>query len=287
MIQLLRALVLIGVVTVYSEVNAQIILEKHDDPNKSGYKSIIFNYEEDVPGQKGQKRKVTKEFDVEAHNPFNQIRLKVKNFKNNGSKTFDIIDRSDLQTVGLKKNYSENKPLPVSAGSHVYLDVKEKHAAIAYVLFLYGSYGEVFSERRSSVKVLDSKGDVSHEIEDLPFDIYSIEISHNGRFLFYGFGEYIEDSEEVEEYGFRIIDLKTNTVYYESLNTTVMGFFKHPNEISFRTSEESGRYVYLFNELSSILYKVDDHKVAMYLGFMSNLSVDGDTLTVSDYQLVK
>lgn len=116
-------------------LDAQITLVPHDEPGKSGIKSIVFEYFE----RDDSLKKVKKEFDVQANNPYNNLSYEVRGKKKDGSKIYGIASSaksSIYAKMGRKSNQTFHaSEEPLIAKSHWFVDLDTKFAAIAYNLF--------------------------------------------------------------------------------------------------------------------------------------------------------
>lgn len=137
------------------------------------------------------------------------------------------------------------------------------------------------------LKLLNAKGEVINTLENLPFDVYDVEISSNGKFLFYSLGEYIEDAINPEESGARIIDLRNNSIFYEIEAYRIRGLFKHEDQITINAVQTERNFLYMLNELTSDLYKINEDKVSLSIGHLKYLTTSGDTLSVQDFTRIK
>lgn len=275
------------------QTTAQITLKPYDEPGKSGTKSIVFEYEEEDPNARGAAPKqVRKEFDIQANNPFNKLLLKEAGSAKNGSKRF-VINQHEREgfckSLDLPDGYElTSSEVPLIAQSHQWVTVKQNHAAIAYNMFLYGPHGDLSKNGRfTTVKVMDNKGKEIKSLDNLPYDIYSMELSSNGRFLFCAYGEPIEHAEEFPISGFKIIDLRDNSVFYDKEIYRISGFFPRKDEMAVVSDSNEGTMVYSFDELSQRLYKIEKSKVSVQIGHQLFLNAKGDTVSISNLTLVK
>ncbi|MEO9474568.1 MAG: hypothetical protein ABJG41_03515 [Cyclobacteriaceae bacterium] len=268
-------------------VGAQITLVPYDEPGKSGTKSIAFEYVDEETCEK-----VQKEFDIQENNPYNNLSLKEAGSAKNGSKRF-VINQQEREgfckSLGLPDGYElTSSEVPLIAQSHQWVTVKQNHAAIAYNMFLYGPHGDLSKNGRfTTVKVVDKKGKEIKSLDNLPYDIYSMELSSDGRFLFCAYGEPIEHAEEFPKSGFKIIDLQDNSVFYDKEVYRIKGFFPHDDEMVVVSAGSEGTILFSFDELSQRLYKIENSKVSVQIGHQLFLNAKGDTVSVSNLTLVK
>lgn len=144
-----------------------------------------------------------------------------------------------------------------------------------------------YDGRVSTIKIIDKTGNVIHTLSDLPHDIYIVEISSNGRFLVYGYGEPIEHAANFPKSGFRIIDLKDNSIFYEKEVYRIKGFFQNENEINITTDEQDGYILYSFGEETNHLYKMNKANIVRLLGNHRFINIASDTISVDDLTFVK
>lgn len=275
-------------------LQAQITLKPYDEPGKSGTKSIVFEYTpEGVTAAPGQPvKKVKKEFDIQASNPYNNISLNESRGNSDGSKVFRIEAEESKEIhnrLGLKYDSElASSKVSLEAKSHIKFTVKENYAAVVYNLFLYDSYGYVSENGRiATVKIIDKSGEVVQTLDNLPLDIYSMELSSDGRFFFYAYGEPIEHAEDFPQSGFRIIDLNDQSIFYEKEVYRIKGFFQNPDEININSVEKEGNLLYSFDEISHHLFKLDKATIGPHIGHQLYIGINGDTLNVSNIDFIK
>ncbi|MEQ8474135.1 MAG: hypothetical protein RIC35_23265 [Marinoscillum sp.] len=208
-----------------SQAQSKITLKEYDDPSLSGYKTIVFEYEEVTPGQPGQpaqNRKVTKEFDIEANNPFLKMGFEMINpGSENKTLRFDKSSVERLRSQFKENIKNGNGTLMHEAelgATHTFVREEENHVILSYNLFLYDANGEHIDNggRFSAIHILDKKGNLVKKIDNIPTDAYGTAVSENGKYLAYGFGETLHGTMPGSiESGFRIVDLDAQRTCFE------------------------------------------------------------------------
>ncbi|MEP4534994.1 MAG: hypothetical protein ABJ004_18005 [Cyclobacteriaceae bacterium] len=265
-------------------MQAQITLIPYDEPGKSGTKSILFEYVDEVTGES-----VKKEFDIQENNPYNKLDFSKSEISSSGSKRYRIEQNESVQLSNiLKVNAPRLSESGLVARSHFFLNSTGSYAAVAYNLFVGNSpWDPIEGGRVSTVKVLNKNGVVIKTLE-FPYDIYEIQLTSDGKYLIYSWGERLESSSDDQKSGFKIVSTNTGAIWYEREAYRVKAIASDEGYcVRLKVIEESGRFLYLFDQKSKKLYQYPEPQIALYIDHMKYLTINSDTLGVQDLTIVK
>lgn len=168
---------------------------------------------------------MTKEFDVEANNPFYNLGLTT----GEAPQTFKI-DQNDINSLRNRYGLS-NKELKskVIARTYAFVKAQEEYAVIGYNLYFHDNGGESLEEfgRFSEINVVDQTGNMIFKIEDIKSDCYIPRVTSNGKYVAYAFGEFETD----ENSGFRIVSVATGEEVYKSTDANYVSFIGTSHEM--------------------------------------------------------
>ncbi|MEM9339406.1 MAG: hypothetical protein AAGA66_11805 [Bacteroidota bacterium] len=187
-------------------VLGQVSLKRYDDPTKHGYESVVF---EKVVGKNadGSEIKEKVKYELAIHNPYHlDTDQSTQLSPNKASTLFNV----SIEEVGTSD---------VLTDTHRWITISENYAVVSYNLWGYNDHGEDTGVmRKSTIKVINNNGEEIYS-QEINSDSYSVQVTPNGRFLTYAFGEPTADSSPAES-GVKIIEIESQTEFY-SINGIV------------------------------------------------------------------
>ena len=263
---------------------AQITLVPYDEPGKSGTKSILFEYVNEETCDK-----VKKEFDIQENNPYNKLNFSKSEISNSGSKRYVIGQNESIKLSSvLKASAPSLSESGLVARSHFFLNSNGSYAVIAYNLFVGNSpWNPIEGGRVSTVKVLNKNGAVIKNLE-FPYDIYDIQLTSDGKYIVYSWGERLESSSDDQRSGFKIVSTNSGAIWFEQEAYRVKAIASDEGYcVRLKVIEESGRFLYLFDQKTKKLYQSPEPQIALYIDHMKYLTINSDTLGVQDLTIIK
>ncbi len=234
---------------------SKISLKKYNDPSYSGYKNIVFEYEEEVPGQRGEKRKVTKEFDVEANNP---LISKLGSPNSRDRKGMHYSNKPPINSYLSEHNLAmkmeeveEAHQLIVRSAVHE----SEKHVVVTYRASIIYGHDVVTNTSVSHFKVFDQTGSVflDKKVNHLLGDL---KVSANSNFVVYNFDNYGAHSLLQEEPGFVVWNVETNKEVI-SKSAIVNIIYSADQIITVSVYENKIKYLYLVDTRDGSIYRTE------------------------------
>ena len=222
--------------TLGNHAQSKITLKEFDVPAMSGYKSIVFEYEEDDPSGRGGKQTVTKEVNINDSNPYlnklNGLKL-MANHRN--TQIFnrvpgDIFNNKEFLTSQAKVNYDISN-YELEMYSRVNRNqFKETGAIIVIHQASAISEMEIPRNEISSATVYNSKGEVVGNVS-LPKSSNSTSITNDYKFLIANYGGMVSaDGDELFTEGFYVISISNGEIIYDE-SIDILGTIDSPSII--------------------------------------------------------
>ena len=234
---------------------SQVKLKRYADKNKKGYKSIVF---EKTTGKNadGTSQKSKVEYNLEAHNPYNQLSYRVKETKPNGSKVYEFTD-ANRSTLVNDFGIDEESAREVAYSTNNYaVHYGGNHAIVAYRQYLNSSNGDVLEKgRRSTIRVINSDLDVVYE-KSLPADAYNLNVSPDGKYIVYAYGGAMHSSYP-KDFGFKIINTTNSSVFHEEKGVTTTASFKKDGYLCVSARVGRSEKLWILDLTSNELFRLD------------------------------
>ncbi len=280
---------------VFAHAQSKVTLKKFEDPNKQGVKEIVFEYEVKESGQDGgQSQKVTKVFDIEANNPFNNMGFKKTNDSNRNGVEVLSLDESSVSALLNQFGVSESS-LPNDFKQSIKYGItitsvleRGNHMVLTNNFSLYNESGDEVGKggKFGSITVLDNKGNITYALENIGSDIYHNAISENGRYLAYAYGGPTHDlSYEGKLSGFRIIDIETDLIYYHQIADYVPGISSTYDMLVVGYTTEEGLKTIVLDAITGDMFGPDD--LGIIIGRFRFRQKDGSIKELKDLKKIK
>ena len=206
--------------------------------------------------------------------------IKLIPFKNGShfryeSIVFQYVNEVDLivnDTFDIEKNnplYREDELLD-SRGTEVIS--KEKITVIIY------KRGEKY------VLILNNRGQIIKEFCSLTYDSYAIDVTANGHFLIAAYGAYYPHMVDTPQAGFRLYDLRDETLYLDQEVTSYKGTFSLHGLIAASVSLDDLAYIFLIDDNGSVYFT--QNKGLVSIAKFKFRTDKGDTITKRDLQVL-
>lgn len=229
----LISLVLVCLFALVSHGQSKITLKEFEDPSRSGYQSIVFEYEEDEPGGRGRKQNVTKEVKINDSNPYlNKLTGLQLISSNRNTQIFnkvpsDLFDNKEFLTSYAKVNY-DISDCKLEMYSRVNQNQFEETGAIIIIHQASAlSEMEIPMNEISSATVYNSTGQVVGNV-NLPKSSNSTSITNDYEFFIANYGGIVSaDGDELFTEGFYVISISNGEILYDE-SIDFLGTFDPP-----------------------------------------------------------